>query len=68
MICEVCFGKGRTTNGRYPCRECGGCGVVSCCDVTSMNWRMSGNDPYETRVMRAERLYREWLEHRDAGE
>lgn len=45
MICPVCEGHGNlpvvviTSAGRpvvthrLPCPECGGCGIVSCCDV-----------------------------------
>lgn len=33
MICEVCYGKCRLTHeSKSPCPECGGSGVVYCCD------------------------------------
>lgn len=43
MICEACQGKGHIHGAAFswPCKECMGSGVASCCDAAG-----SGDDPY----------------------
>lgn len=39
MICEICYGAKVLPGfwGKQPCHECGGTGIVSCCDAAGSN-------------------------------
>jgi hypothetical protein len=55
MRCEACQGKGRVVwhyldegDEILPCRECGGQGIVSCCEPQAMPDRVEGYSDEET--------------------
>jgi len=55
MRCEFCQGSGVINDGRVPCQECHGFGIISCCEVFNAegnckdNCRCSDNNKYKCK-------------------